>query len=297
MRTEPRLQIAIQKSGRLYDESIDLLKKCGISLTRSKDQLFCKSGNFPVDVFFVRDDDIPAFVSEGVCQIGIVGENVLIEKQATAQDGPLDAIDTLLPLGFGKCRLSLAVPHDFDYDGPASLAGKTIATSYKGILKQYLDDQGIKAKIVTMEGAVEIAPRTGLADAICDLVSTGATLATNGLKETDIVFESQSVLIQNTSIDAEVQDILDRLVLRLKGVLRSRSSKYIMLHSPVSKLDDIRDALPGSESPTIVPLEGTDDRVAVHAVCDEAVFWDTMEDLKAKGASAILVLPIEKMLD
>ena len=300
--SEVRLKIAIQKSGRLYDDSMDLLKKCGIKLVRSKDQLFCRSGNFPIDVYFVRDDDIPAFVSEGVCQLGIVGENVLVEKQARAAASAesvssLTNIETLLPLGFGKCRLSLAVPHSFDYTDVSSLEGKTIATSYKGILGQYLAEKNVNAKIVTMEGAVEIAPRTKLADAICDLVSTGATLATNGLTETDIVFTSQSILIQNPSISDEEKDLLERFILRLKGVLRSQSSKYIMLHSPIDKLEDIKAALPGSESPTVVPLEGLDNTVAVHAVCDESVFWNTMEDLKSKGASSILVLPIEKMLD
>jgi len=302
MTTETRLKIAIQKSGRLYDDSIALLKQCGIKLVRSKDQLFCKAGNFPVDVYFVRDDDIPAFVSEGVCQIGIVGENVLIEKQARAaqnkaSDSDMSNIEKLLPLGFGKCRLSLAVPNGFDYKDISSLAGKTIATSYKGILRDYLKEKNIKAKIVTMEGAVEIAPRTKLADAICDLVSTGATLATNGLTETDIVFESQCVLIQNPDPTPAEQDLLNRLVMRIKGVLRAQSSKYIMLHSPLDKLEEIIAALPGSETPTIVPLEGTKDSVAIHAVCDESVFWDTMEDLKSKGATDILVLPIEKMLD
>lgn len=292
-----RLQIAIQKSGRLAEESIALLKQCGISLTRSKDQLFCKSGNFPVDVYFVRDDDIPAFIAGGVCQIGMVGQNVLFEKQYSGEKSLTKNIETLLELGFGKCRLSLAVPHDFEYVSPAVLSGRTIATSYPGILAEYLKFEKIEANIVKMEGAVEIAPRTKLADAICDLVSTGATLATNGLTEKNVILQSQCVLIRNASLNKDQNDILDRLLLRLKGVLRARNSKYIMLHSPLDKLEAITEALPGTDSPTIVPLEGVNDRVAVHAVCDEEVFWETMEDLKAIGASDILVLPIEKMLD
>jgi len=293
-----RLKIAVQKSGRLAEDSVNLLRKCGISLTRSKDQLFCMSANFPLDVFFVRDDDIPAFVATGVCQVGIVGENVLAEKQAlAAPDDGLQRLTHLMPLGFGRCRLSLAAPHEFVYEGPASLEGKTIATSYEGILSRYLAEKGVTAKIVTMEGAVEIAPRTKMADLICDLVSTGATLAMNGLKEEAKVFESQAILIRNEGLSAGQQYILDRLTLRLKGVLRAENSKYIMLHSPVDRLDAIHAALPGTESPTIMPLEGVNDRVAVHAVCEEGVFWDTMEELKAIGASSILVLPIEKMLD
>ncbi len=296
-----RLHIAIQKSGRLAEDSIGLLKQCGVKLVKSKDQLFCKSSNFPIDVFFVRDDDIPAFVDGNVCQVGMVGENVLIEKQQAAMlegaEGMFQNIEKLMDLGFGKCRLSLAVPQSADYGGPKTLAGKTIATSYPGILSRYLKSQNIQAKLVKMEGAVEIAPRTKLADAICDLVSTGSTLALNGLIEKDIVLESQAVLIKNPNLSEEQKVILDRLMMRLNGVRRAQSSKYIMLHAPVSALEDLQKALPGSESPTIVPLEGREDLVAIHAVCDEGVFWDTMEDLKARGATSILVLPIEKMLD
>lgn len=296
-----RLNIAVQKSGRLAEDSIDLLKKCGIKLVRSKDQLFCKSSNFPIDVFFVRDDDIPTFVASNVCQIGMVGENVLIEKQQSAMmdntDSQLKNIEKLLDLGFGRCRLSLALPQNDDYEGLATFNGKTIATSYPGILSRFLKSQNIKADIVTMEGAVEVAPRTNMADAICDLVSTGSTLALNGLVEKDIVLTSQAVLVKNPDMSAEQTAILERLMLRVNGVRRAQASKYIMLHAPKDRLEEIQKALPGSESPTIVPLEGRDDLVAVHAVCDEGVFWDTMEDLKERGASSVLVLPIEKMLD
>lgn len=292
-----RLKIAVQKSGRLADISSDLLKRCGIKLTKSKDQLFCRAKNFPIDVLFVRDDDIPAFVATDVCQIGMVGENVLLEKMAGRSSAGDSNVDVLMPLGFGECRLCIATPHDFEYTGVQSLQNKKVATTYEGILRDYLSKNGVNSDILTMEGAVEIAPRTGMADVICDLVSTGATLASNGLKEVETVLESQAVLIKNQNISDEAQQILDRLILRLKGVRRAETSKYIMLHTPLDALDDIKDALPGSESPTVVPLQGVEDKVAVHAVCDEGVFWDTMEDLKSKGASSILVLPIEKMLD
>ena len=297
MTNDVRLKIAVQKSGRLADLSSDLLKSCGIKLTKSKDQLFCRAKNFPLDVFFVRDDDIPAFVATDVCQIGMVGENVLYEKLADDENDAASDVETIMPLGFGECRLCIATPHGFTYDSVKSLEGLKIATSYAGILRKYLNDNGVKAEIMTMEGAVEIAPRTGMADVICDLVSTGATLASNGLTEVDTILESQAVLIKNKNISDAEQAILDRLILRLKGVRRAETSKYIMLHTPLSALEEIKAALPGSESPTVIPLQGFDDKVAIHAVCEEGVFWDTMEELKAKGASSILVLPIEKMLD
>ncbi len=293
---ETRLKIAIQKSGRLADISLSLLEKCGINLEKSKDQLLCKAQNFPLDVLLVRDDDIPAFVATDVCQLGIVGQNVLHEKQANA-NGTFAALDSVLELGFGKCRLSLAVPNEVTYEGLSFFDGKTIATSYKGLLSKYLEEQGISAKIVTMQGAVEIAPKTHLADAICDLVSTGSTLTSNGLKEVETFLQSQTVLVKNTDISPQFEEIYKRLITRMKAVLKAQNSRYIMLHSSLDVLDDIKDVLPGSETPTIVPLQGYDDNVAVHAVCDEEIFWNTMEELKARGASSILVLPIEKMLD
>lgn len=293
---ETRLKIAVQKSGRLAELSLRLLEKCGIGLEKSKDQLLCKAKNFPLDVLLVRDDDIPAFVATDVCQLGIVGQNVLLEKQATA-NGNLAALVSVLALGFGKCRLSLAIPNDVSYPGISFFEGKTIATSYKGVLSQYLEAQGISAKIVTMQGAVEIAPKTHLADAICDLVSTGSTLASNDLKEVEILQKSQSVFIKHADIPKPLEAIYARLLTRMKAILKAQNSRYIMLHSTVEALDDIKAVLPGSDAPTIVPLQGHDDKVAVHAVCDEEIFWNTMEDLKTKGASAILVLPIEKMLD
>ena len=296
MSEEKRLKIAIQKSGRLADMSLQLLEKCGILLAKSRDQLLCRAQNFPLDIFLVRDDDIPAFLSTDVCQLGILGQNALLEKQALG-NGKFVSLKQLLPLGYGKCRLSIAVPHDFTYDSIASLNGKVIATSYKGLLSEYLAKQNIKADIVTMEGAVEVAPRTHLADVICDLVSTGNTLTSNGLAEKEVILQSQAVLATNQIMDLEIKSLADKITSRIKAVLRAENSRYIMLNSPTDSLEAIKAVLPGSQSPTIMPLQGRDDMVAVHAVCEEGVFWDTMEDLKANGAKSILVVPIEKMLD
>ncbi|WP_438997049.1 ATP phosphoribosyltransferase [Candidatus Puniceispirillum sp.] len=296
MRDNGRLKIAIQKSGRLADMSLQLLEKCGISLAKSRDQLLCMADNFPLDVFLVRDDDIPAFLATNVCQLGILGQNALLEQQAN-ENGKYAELQEVMALGYGKCRLSIAVPNDFDYKDITSLTGKTIATSYRGLLAKYLADKNVAADIVTMQGAVEVAPRTHLADVICDLVSTGNTLKSNGLRETDIVMQSQAVVIKNAITDPAITSIYEKLIARLRAVLRAENSRYIMLNSPISALDDIKAVLPGSQSPTVMPLQGREDMVAVHAVCEEGVFWNTMEALKAKGANSILVVPIEKMLD
>jgi ATP phosphoribosyltransferase len=292
-----RLKIAIQKSGRLADDSLKLLAKCGISLTRGKDQLFCTSPNFPLDIYFVRDDDIPSFVSSHTCQIGIVGENILNENKFNEFTPEMSDLDTIMPLGFGKCRLSLAAPNDLKYVTIKDIEKKTIATSYPFTLKNFLREQNIDARIVTMSGAVEIAPRIKMADAICDLVSTGGTLVANGLKELDVIVQSQAVLIKNNNLQPPENDILNRFIMRIKGVMEAEQRKYIMLNAPISALESIKKILPGSDSPTIIPLQGRDDMVAIHAVCMENVFWETMEDLKSCGASAILVVPIEKMLN
>lgn len=297
MSTEQRLNLAIQKSGRLADESRALLERCGIDLLKSKDQLVCKAQNFPLDVFFVRVNDIPTFVATNACHIGIISQNILMDEQATSSNPQLKSIETLMELGFGRCRLSIAIPNASDYEGIKAFEGKRIATSYQGLLSEYLARQGINCDIVPMQGAVEIAPRMGMADAICDLVSTGTTLAINGLKEVEVIFESQSVLIRNSTLNSTQEELLDRLMLRLQSVQVAKKSKYIMLHCPSDKLEDIKSILPGSEAPTILALQGREDLVAVHAVCEEGVFWNTMEDLKKMGASAIMVLPIEKMLD
>ena len=295
-RTDGRLKIAIQKNGRLSEKSFALLEKAGISLQTSKDQLLCRAHNFPLDIFLVRDDDIPAFLEKEVCQLGILGQNTLLETQAL---GPqqFGGLDQVLPLGFGRCRLSIAVPNDMPYKGVADLADLTIATSYRGLLSAFLSEHGIDAQIVTMEGAVEVAPRTHLADVICDLVSTGNTLISNGLREEDIILESQAVIIRNNEMDADAAALCDKFLARVTAVLRAENSRYIMLNSPTAALEEIKSILPGSQSPTVMPLQGRDDMVAVHAVCEEEVFWSTMEDLKSRGASSILVVPIEKMLD
>lgn len=295
MEREQRIKIAVQKSGRLADNSLELLKRCGLNYSRGTDQLICFGENMPVDVLLVRDDDIPSLLAEGVCELGIVGLNVLLEKAA---EGPgLTEPTELGSLDFGHCRLSIAMPRGTTYRGTESLAGKRIATSYPRILATWLSERGIEAEIVVLSGAVEIAPRLGRADLICDLVSTGSTLAANDLEEVDLVLDSRAVLVAGERpADSLRAEWVDRLVSRVDGVLRVRESKYIMLHAPRSRLDEIRELLPGSEAPTVMPLDGRDDKVAVHAVCRENVFWETLEGLKAVGASSVLVLPVEKML-
>src|SRR6204780_1150932 len=281
---ELRLKLAVQKSGRLTDPSLDLLTRCGLKLTRGKDQLMVYGENMPFDVLFVRDDDIPDLVQEDVCDLGLVGRNVLEEKRlALAARGVAARFQELCVLDFGRCRLALAVPDGVAYEGAASLAGKRIATTYPYLLGEYLRARGVRAEIVTLSGAVEIAPRLGRADLICDLVST--------------VLESHAVLIRTPlALAAAKDEWVQRLLMRIGGVQQVRESKYIMLHAPRAALPEILRLLPGSESPTIIPLEGFPDRVAVHAVCRENVFWETLESLKKAGASALLVLPVEKML-
>jgi ATP phosphoribosyltransferase len=293
-----RLRIAIQKSGRLTDSSLDLLARCGLKYTRGKDQLMCYGENMPLDVLFVRDDDIPDLVQEDVCDLGLVGLNVVEEKQLRFQArGITPLFERVRPLDFGRCRLCIAVPDGFEYRGPASLAGKRIATTYPSILARHLAAHGVEATIVEISGAVEIAPRLGRADLICDLVSTGSTLAANHLREVATVLESQAVLIRTpVPLAPAKRDWTERLLLRIDGVEQVKGSKYIMLHAPRAALPAIAKLLPGSEAPTVLPLDGRDDRVAVHAVCRETVFWETLEQLKAIGASSVLVLPVEKML-
>lgn len=293
-----RLKLAIQKSGRLTDHSTDMLRRCGLQFSRGKDQLVGFGENMPFDLLFVRDDDIPDLVEEDVCDLGIVGLNVIEEKRLEMISlGKQPAFTVLRALDFGRCRLSLAVPEGYAYHGIDSLRGRRIATTYPHVLGRFLAEHGIDAQIVTLSGAVEIAPRLGRADLICDLVSTGSTLAANRLYEVQTVLESHAVVVKTPVTLAPVkQSWVERVLLRIDGVQQVRESKYIMLHAPRSALPEIRRLLPGSESPTIIPLEGQSDRVAVHAVCKENVFWETLESLKAAGASAMLVLPVEKML-
>jgi ATP phosphoribosyltransferase len=246
----------------------------------------------------VRDDDIPDLVQEDVCDLGLVGLNVIEEKRlAMAARGAQARFELVQRLDFGRCRLSIAVPDDFRYEGLASISGRRIATTYPNTLARFLRENSIEAEIVTLSGAVEIAPRLGRADLVCDLVSTGSTLNANHLREVTTVLESEAALIRTpVPLSDEKADWVRRLLLRIDGVQQVRESKYIMLHAPRAALAEIRKLLPGSESPTVIPLEGSGDKVAIHAVCRENVFWETLESLKAAGASAVLVLPVEKML-
>jgi len=296
--SEQRIKIAVQKTGRLTDHSIDLLERCGLKITKSKDQLICYGENMPIDLLLVRDDDIPGLVSEDVCDLGIVGLNVVEEKRYTRKaEGQSAEFKQVFELDFGHCRLSIAGPEDAQFKGPKSLENTRIATSYVGLLTEYLRKNNVNAETVYFSGAVEIAPKLGRADFICDLVSTGGTLKANGLNEVEVILESEAVVIQTRKpLGAEKQALVDKILQRLDGVLQVRESKYIMLHAPKSALAEIRDLLPGSEAPTILRLDGNDDKVAVHAVCRENVFWETLENLKAAGASSLLVLPVEKML-
>lgn len=294
-----RLRIAIQKTGRLSKDSQELLSRCGIKINLQQQRLITLAENMPIDVLRVRDDDIPGLVMDGVVDLGIIGENVLEEKLLNRRaQGEDPRYFTLRRLDFGNCRLSLAAPLDSEYSGPHSLQNSRIATSYPHLLKQYLDKQGVHFKFCLLNGSVEIAPRAGLADAICDLVSTGATLEANGLREVEVIFRSKACLIQrNGEMSSTKQQLIDRLLARIQGVIQARESKYIMLHAPNERLDEIIALLPGAECPTILPLAGLQNRAAMHMVSSETLFWETMEKLKALGASSILVLPIEKMME
>jgi ATP phosphoribosyltransferase len=274
------------------------LARCGLKLARGKDQLVGFGENMPLDVLFVRDDDIPDLVQEDVCDLGLVGLNVLEEKRLELLSrGHSARFQPVRSLDFGRCRLALAVPDGVAWTGPGCAHGRRIATSYPFLLERYLREHELRADIVTLSGAVEIAPRLGRADLICDLVASGSTLAANHLREVATVLESYAVLIRTPLALPEAKSSwVERLLMRIDGVQQVRESKYIMLHAPRGALAEIVRLLPGSESPTIIPLEGAHDRVAVHAVCRENVFWETLEALKAAGASALLVLPVEKML-
>jgi len=282
-----KLRIAIQKSGRLYEDSVSLLKECGIDLRNVKDRLKTESDNFPLEVFFLRDDDIPQYVQDHVADIGIVGENVLLEKNKF--------VNIVEQLGFGKCRLSVAVPRSIQYEGVQSLAGKKIATSYPGLVSRYLSDNGVEAEIHEISGSVEIAPGIGLADVVADLVSSGGTLFMNGLKEVETILSSQAVLIRNHQLEAEKLQVLEKLLFRIRAVKKSKKNKYVLLNAPNDRLDQIVSLLPGMKSPTILPLAETG-WSSVHSVLSEDTFWDIIEQLKDAGAQGILVIPIEKMI-
>lgn len=282
-----KLRIAIQKSGRLYDDSVKLLSECGIDLRNVKDRLKTESDNFPLEVFFLRDDDIPQYVEDGVADIGIVGENVLYEKGKK--------VDVVEKLGFGKCRLSVAIPRSQQYEGVKSLTGKRIATSYPNLLKQFLDKNGVDAEIHEISGSVEIAPGIGLADVVADLVSSGSTLFMNGLKEVETILQSQSVLIKNEKLNDEQLALLNKLLFRIKAVKKAKRNKYVLLNAPNDKLKEIISLLPGMKSPTVLPLAESG-WSSVHSVLNEDEFWDRIEALKNAGAQGILVVPIEKMV-
>lgn len=295
---ETRIKIAVQKSGRLTEHSLELLSRCGLSYSRGKDQLICYGENMPLDVLLVRDDDIPALVQEDVCDLGIVGLNIVEEARLGLRaDGVEPLFEQVTPLDFGRCRLSIGVPQGFDYRGPESLSGCRIATTYPKILGDWLRQRGVEASVIAFSGAVEIAPSLGRADLICDLVSTGSTMRAHELTEVETILESRAVLIKTpVDVPEAKRQWMQRLLQRVQGVLQVKESKYILLHAPRAALGQITALLPGSEAPTIIPLEGRDDKVAVHAVCRENVFWETLEELKEAGASSILVLPVEKML-
>ncbi len=282
-----KLKIAIQKSGRLSEDSLKMLKECGIDISNGLNRLKTEATNFPLEVFFLRDDDIPQYVEDGVADIGIVGENVLLEKNKK--------VEVLDKLGFGKCRLSIAIPRDKNYNGIHSLKNKKIATSYTQILTKHLKKNNIKADIHEISGSVEIAPGIGLADAICDLVSSGSTLLSNGLKEVETILTSQAVLISKKQLPQNKKELINKLLFRINALRSAKNNKYILLNAPNDKLDVLCKILPGMKSPTIVPL-AKKGWSSVHSVVKEDQFWDIIEKLRENGAQGILVVPIEKMI-
>jgi ATP phosphoribosyltransferase len=281
------LKLAIQKSGRLHDDSIQLLKDCGIAVKNGHNQLKSSADNFPIEVYFLRDDDIPQYVEDAVAHIGIVGENVLLEKQKD--------VSVVEPLGFGKCRLSIAVQKTDTYNSASFLQGKRIATSYPVLTQNFLNENKISAEIHEISGSVELAPSIGLADAVCDLVSSGSTLFMNGLQEVQTILKSQAVLIRSQQLEPEQEKILNKLLFRIRAVRKAQNNKYVLLNAPNDAVAKIIEILPGMKSPTVLPLaeEGWS---SVHSVLSEDEFWDKIEQLRAAGAQGILVVPIEKMI-
>lgn len=298
MSDNTRLRIAVQKSGRLSDDSIGMLKAIGIKLQIRDRLLIAHSTNQPIDLLRVRDDDIPGLVMDGVVDLGFIGENELEEKMLERKAAnKKHEYQILRRMDYGGCRLSIAVPNELEYSSIKSLEGKKVATTYPFLLERFFAEQRVNAQAVMLTGSVEVAPRAGVADAICDLVSTGATLEANGLKEKDLVFKSKAVLIQKPDeLSESKQSLINKLLPRIDGVMQAKESKYIMLHAPKSYLEQVKRLLPGAENPTVLPLSGHDDRVAIHVVSSETLFWETMEKLKALGCSSILVMPIEKMM-
>lgn len=282
-----RLKVAVQKSGRLLDDSLKLLKECGISIDNGRNQLKASARNFPIDVLYLRNGDIPQYVQDGVADIGIIGQNTVIEKEKNIKEA--------LALGFSKCRLSIATPRQTDYSGPQWLEGKRIATSYPNSLRQYLKLHNVTAEIHEISGSVEIAPNIGLADAICDLVSTGSTLFKNNLVEQEVILRSEASIVQNVDLAPELQQILDKLVFRIQSVLTARKNKYLLMNARDEAVQDIINVLPGMKSPTVMPLAQSG-WSSIHTVISEDRFWDIIDSLKEKGAEGILIVPIQKMI-
>jgi ATP phosphoribosyltransferase len=281
------LKIAIQKSGRLSDDSKMLLEECGIKFSNGAGVLKAKARNFPVELLFLRDDDIPQYVEQQVADIGILGENMVFENEKN--------VNVIEQLGFAGCRLSLAIPKEDSYPGVSYFMNKKIATSYPNILKRFLKKNNLKAEIEEISGSVEIAPGIGLADAVCDIVSSGSTLMTNGLREVEVILKSQAVIIGNKDLDKEKLAILEKLLFRIRSVKNARENKYILLNAPESAIDKIVSILPGMKSPTILPL-AEKGWCSMHSVVKEDEFWERIDQLKAAGAEGILVIPIEKMI-
>ena len=284
---EKKLKIAIQKSGRLYESSIRLIKECGLSIQNGHNKLKAPISNFPAEVLLLRDDDIPQYVADGIADIGIVGENVVAEKNPS--------IVIKEKLGFAACRLSIAIPKSEQYNSTDFLSGKRIATSYPGIVQQFLDKNDIQAEIHEINGSVEIAPGIGLAEAICDIVSSGSTLMSNGLKEVETVMKSEAILIAGEALDEQKLSILDQLIFRIRAVHQAKNNKYILLNAPDDNIEEIKSIIPGMKSPTIMPL-ATEGWSSLHSVVNEDAFWDKIDQLRNLGAQGILVIPIEKMI-
>jgi ATP phosphoribosyltransferase len=293
-----RLRIAVQKSGRLAEDSRDLLSRCGLQFRQSRDKLFCFGESLAIDLLLVRDDDIPGLIEQGACDLGIVGRNVLSEhNRAKAARGESVAGQELTLLGFGRCHLAIALPQEEEYTNPQSLAGARIATTYPALLAEWLQNNGVSAQIVVLSGSVEIAPRLGTADAICDLVSSGATLAANQLREVAILLQSEAVLVGPQAVPADERgELRDLLLRRMDGVIQVRESKLVMLHAARSALPAITRLLPKGQAPTITPVEGSPGDVSVQALCYGSITWQHLEEMKRAGASRLLVLPVEKML-
>ncbi|MEM9328011.1 MAG: ATP phosphoribosyltransferase [Bacteroidota bacterium] len=282
-----QLKIAVQKSGRLSESTLKLFRECGIKFNNGTKKLKAKSTNFPVEFLFLRDDDIPGYVEDGIADLGVVGQNVHIEE---ARD-----IEEVKTLGFSKCRMSLAIPREEDYSGIEYFAHKSIATSYPTILGHYLKKKGVQAEIQEISGSVEIAPGIGLAEGILDIVSSGSTLLSNGLKEVEVVMHSEATLVANRSLDPEKKKLLDNLIFRIEAVLEGKNNKYVLLNAPNERVDEIIGILPGMRSPTVLPL-ATEGWSSIHSVINEDEFWENIERLRDAGAEGVLVVPIEKMI-